>query len=1208
MEECCLKKDILKLEEKEAVKPVKTRKQAFYEGLAEEKPSWEVTGQTFATSGTEDLTKIADHEVNRCVKKKANTCQSGCCGSGKGKECATKSNNCNNGASRNGDQRDETSETSLRVNSSFEAPRNTNERTFDDEENFTACGSPSKIKTLCCKTDSSDPCCQKPLVDAAALKSDFATDKLRHPVLSLCCTDSCLHRATQQAIEASSKTFPRPCESILTGKSEVFIKNCETSPTSGALPLPKPVSGQKDAAFGNNPRPLIYEQYKTRLKALGCLCRALIAEGKRSCCQPRVLYRAERKREFRPKGKGLFETDVCEVPGNNYNPATKPSSETTEDFEQCNSNISNQRGSLKSNGDVSSCNSGGKCCFNASSKELCSEGCKEVTCRAEDHNSTNKSKESTAGIIRTENQEIREHVVLAIQGMTCTGCETKLRKTLLKVPGLNNLKTSLVLSRAEFDLDNQRSSTDDVMKHVKRTSEFECEQIHTKGLTIDLHITGDIKTFLNQEKPNGVSDVFAVTKNQARVLYDPILVGARDLMNLEWASASELAPACNDLALKSGRKHTRHTGYMTLISGILTVPILVMAWAPLHGKKIVYSSTSLALATLVQIFVAGPFYPKATKALVFSRVIEMDLLVVLSTSAAYVFSVVSFGFLVVGRPLSTEQFFETSSLLVTLIMLGRYVAALARQKAVESISIRSLQPRNTFLAPASNEIKGEEIDVRLLQYGDILMVNPDSRIPTDGIVVSGSSEIDESMLTGESRLVKKIPGSQVIAGTLNMSGNLKVRLSRLPGDNTINTIASMVDQAKFSKPKIQEIADRVASYFVPVIGALTVVTFVIWTAVGKSVEKKSTSEAVVQAVTYAIAVLIVSCPCAIGLAVPMVIVFSSGVAAQRGIIIKSASAIELAHNASHVVFDKTGTLTQGKLTVLSEHFFEDGKDCLPILLGLISTNKHPVSLVLSSYLQSKGYVAKPVEDVRNKPGQGMEGQSSGETVCGGNAHWLNVENHATVRQLLEQEHTTFCFTVNGVLRAVFGLKDSLRDEALEVVTELQNKGISVHIVSGDDEGPVHCVAASLKIPRSNTRARSSPKDKQMYVHTLLEGSDKKRGIIFCGDGMNDAVALTQATVGVQMESTSEIAQSAADVTLVKQDLTSLLTLMRLSKVSVRRIKFNFVWSFVYNFFAILLAAGAFVNFKIPPEYAGLGELISVVPVVVAALFLKRAKV
>jgi Cd2+-exporting ATPase len=267
--------------------------------------------------------------------------------------------------------------------------------------------------------------------------------------------------------------------------------------------------------------------------------------------------------------------------------------------------------------------------------------------------------------------------------------------------------------------------------------------------------------------------------------------------------------------VEAGSKHVRQVGYMTLLSVTLTIPVLVLAWAPLPEKKIAYGSASLALATIVQVIIAGPFYPTALKSLVFSKTIEMDLLIVLSTSAAFIF-VISFGYLVTGHPLSTGQFFETSTLLVTLIMVGRYVSALTRQKAVESVSVRSLQVPTAILMTEDGSDE-TEIDARLLQYGDVFKVVPDSTVPTDGTVMSGSSELDESMITGESRPVEKHVGSGVIAGSRNGSGTLAVRLTRLPGDNTINTIARMLDEAKLSKPKLQGIADCVASYFVPVV-------------------------------------------------------------------------------------------------------------------------------------------------------------------------------------------------------------------------------------------------------------------------------------------------------------------------------------------------------------------------------------------------------
>ena len=802
-----------------------------------------------------------------------------------------------------------------------------------------------------------------------------------------------------------------------------------------------------------------------------------------------------------------------------------------------------------------------------------------------------------------------EHVVLCISGMTCTGCETKLNRTLATLAGVTSLKTSLVLSRAEFDVELSLVTVEGVMKHLERTTEFKCERLNSNGSSLEILVPGNVSAFVNGTWPAGVTDMFPVDKDTIRVTYDPNLVGARDLVDKHWDKLARLAPIRGDPGLEAGSKHVRHVGYMTLLSAILTIPVLVMEWAPLPEREVAYGSASLGLATIVQVCIAGPFYPKALKALVFSRVIEMDLLVVLSTSAAYIFSVVSFGYLVAGKPLSTGQFFQTSTLLVTLIMVGRYVAALARQKAVESISIRSLQSSNALLVDGAKASSEREIDVRLLQYGDFFKVLPDSRIPTDGTVVAGSSEVDESMVTGESLPVEKQVQSRVIAGTINGSGTLVIRLTRLPGDNTITTIAAMVDEAKLSKPKLQELADRVASYFVPVVVALTIITFIIWIAVGIAVRGKSGPAATVDAITYAITVLIVSCPCAIGLAVPMVVVIASGVAAERGVIFKSAGAIEVAYKTSHVVFDKTGTLTQGRLIVASEHCQANEEVTLALLLGLIGDNRHPVSLAVANHLRSKGVTAAVVSGTKSLTGKGLEAQVAGQTLRAGNSRWLQLSSDVSVKSVLAQNHTAFCFTIDGALAAVYGLEDSLRTGAAHVVAALRKRGVSVHVVSGDDDGAVQHVAAKLNIPNGNIHARSSPADKQAYINGLLGNAakDKKPTVIFCGDGTNDAVALAQATIGVHMNEGSDVAQSAADVVLMRPDLSGILTIMSMSKRSVNRIRFNFGWSFFYNTFAILLAAGAFVNARIPPAFAGLGELVSVLPVIGAAVLLRWSR-
>ena len=813
-----------------------------------------------------------------------------------------------------------------------------------------------------------------------------------------------------------------------------------------------------------------------------------------------------------------------------------------------------------------------------------------------------------------------EQVVLAISGMTCTGCETKLNRTLNTQVAVSDLKTSLILSRAEFIVNLKLSTVEQVLAHLERTTEFKCERIKVQGssmASLELCIDSNGPTsqwVAGDDWPVGVVDVSHTKMKTIVVTFNPRTIGARKLVESSWCSGTSLAPVRGDLSLAAGSKHVRLLGYQLGLSVSLTVPILVLAWAPLTARPMVYNTISLGLATIVQGVIVGPFYLQAFKAVVFSRVIEMDLLIVLSTTAAYVFSVVAYAYFTLGRPLSAGQLFETSTLLVTLIMLGRWVAALARHKAVESISLQSMQA-TTAIVFNKDDHSERMIDARLLQHGDLFKVHPDTRIPTDGVVQDGLSEVDESMLTGETRLVQKQAGSVVIAGSINGPGVLTIQLSRLPGDNTIHDIAAMVDEAKLSKPKLQDLADRVASYFVPVVLALTVVVFSVWLAIGKMVRGETSSKAATDAILYAVTVLIVSCPCAIGLAVPMVIVVAGGVAAQKGIIFKSYTAIEVAHKVSHLVFDKTGTLTKGEMEVVVEHC--TNRTRLPSLLGLIQDSSHPVSTAVAKLLQDAGIRPATISTPKSVIGKGMEGWLKGRHLQSGNSRWLNASNHELVRAVLSHGNlTVFCFAIDGNIEAVYGLQDQLRPAALETVQKLQALNITVHLVSGDDDGAVQAVATNLGIPQENVSSRCSPSGKRDYIQRLLSQNeipsspsvrdDELPVVIFCGDGTNDAVALTRATVGVHInqEHGTDVARSAADVVILQPSLDRILVMIELSRKAVRRIWFNFAWSFVYNLFAVLLAAGAFVRARIPPEFAGLGELVSVLPVIVAALLLK----
>lgn len=372
-----------------------------------------------------------------------------------------------------------------------------------------------------------------------------------------------------------------------------------------------------------------------------------------------------------------------------------------------------------------------------------------------------------------------------------------------------------------------------------------------------------------------------------------------------------LAPPAAHSSLAMGARQTRQALLYFFPALLLTIPVIVLAWGPVDHENIVYAHVSLALATLVQLIAIKEFVPNALRSLWHARVFEMDFLIALSSTIAYAFSVVSYAFQLRKRPLETGSFFETSTLLVTLILLGRAINEFARYRAAKSVSFRSLQADEALLViptlPHPADPKTRTIDVRLLQYGDHFKVAPHTRVVTDGTIVFGSSEVDESMITGESIPVAKGVHSKVFAGTMNGGGPLIVELTALPHENSVHKIAAMVENAELTKPKAQALADKIAAYFVPVMAAAGLSVFLAWLFIGKYASKRSWKDATVQAITYAIATLVVSCPCAIGLAVPMVILIAGGVAARFGVIFRDPQ--KMVRRWSRKMFKSKHTLT-----------------------------------------------------------------------------------------------------------------------------------------------------------------------------------------------------------------------------------------------------------------------------------------------------------
>lgn len=818
---------------------------------------------------------------------------------------------------------------------------------------------------------------------------------------------------------------------------------------------------------------------------------------------------------------------------------------------------------------------------------------------------TQKAREHSADI---EQDSAREHVVLDVSGMTCTGCSKKMTNVLNGITGLSNAQVTFVSGNAEFDLDPEvAGKAEDVILRVEKETGFKCSRL-VSGVQ-ELHVIMDPATAkeIADVLPAGVMSVVRDKKKSDNyyITYNTRVAGARSLL----PPSANLAPPQDSVGVAEGKKRLISTAMSTTLAAVLTIPVVVLEWSdnPLPSRTV--EIVALILGTGVQAIAIPEFYVGAIKSLVYSHVIEMDMLVVISITSAYLYSAVAFGLQRAGVNLEQGPFFETSTLLITLVLLGRLMAAWARMKALSSVSLRSLQAETALLIGKAGETS--KIDARLLQFGDSIVVPPHSRIVTDGIVTEGASEVDESMVTGESLPVAKKKGDTLIAGTINGSGNLRVRLTRLPGENSITDIATLVENAVAAKPRVQDLADRVAGYFIPAVVGIAIVVFCIWIAVALEVRDRNGGGAVGRAITYAIAVLAISCPCALGLAVPMVLVIAGGVAARAGVVIKAADAIERSYKVTDVVFDKTGTLTEGDLQVvhmqaLCSSTLTDA-EILQLGKAVVDGNEHPVSVAVAAHFAEKAMPSSSkitLENVTSIPGAGIEAQYQGFLIKAGNPYWLSLENHPNITDLLQQAMTIFCITMNEQPILILGLKSTLRSNAASIIANLHARNVTTHIVSGDNPSAVLDIAHTLGIQESNIRSRSSPSQKQEYVHALQTTPDnKKRTVLFIGDGTNDAVAIAQSDIGVQMGSTSDVTGAVSDVVILSHDLSGLITLLDLSKRAVRRIQFNFVWSGVYNLFAILLASGAFVRVRIEPAYAGLGEIVSVGPVILAGVSL-----
>ncbi|PGH18442.1 hypothetical protein AJ79_00512 [Helicocarpus griseus UAMH5409] len=871
---------------------------------------------------------------------------------------------------------------------------------------------------------------------------------------------------------------------------------------------------------------------------------------------------------------------------------------------------------------------------------------------------------------------------LGVVGMTCTGCESKLRKVLVSYSGVSEVRTSFILNRADLVYDSSRiSDPGEIISKVKRATGFTCTILRSGLAATD--IVGERVRIRNLnpkgqdifQRIDGVNQVVSLRNGVCEIFYNTQTVGIRDILDAANSIGGErpveLAPDSSSEEIAQATENTHWYWLMgrTIIAAILTIPVLAFAWAPVarqapFPKQTALISSSLVLATVVQLL-AIPIYKHAFRSLIYRKEIDMDVLVVLSITSAYIYSVVAFVFEI---RLSTEHtilghpIFETSSLLITLILLGRLMAAWIRRKAQNAIKlgtsqsksarvVRKASPTDGFHPDLSfnlDEGESEILDSSLLHYGDIIQGTSSEHIVTDGIVVDGSAEMDEAHITGENDPVVRSKKSYVHAGSTIINGKINYRVTRLVSENTLSIVKRLVSTAASSRTKTLERADLAASYLTPIILAVACIAFLIWALVNRFVRARNDTDSSINALTHAIAILAISCPCALALAVPMVLTVASTVGAKKGVLFKTGAALEVGRKIDHVVFDKTGTLTSGQLSVLREMFLDEKsskshqEEIRKMAVMVTKGNRHPVSLAITQYLANHHFETDPTDDLsaahsKITIGKGVEVATEKGTIRGGSPAWLGVDDHPKVKELLDASLTTFCVAQNNTLLAVYGLTSTIRPEADAVLTKLRSKKITTHLLSGDNPLAVTAVATQLNFNMANVRSLCQPESKAAYIRSLqtdpsttptttrscfrfrsrfpfpFQPSPSTTGttttttttkprVLFIGDGTNDAPALTQADLGICMTNATDIAAAAADVGILSNSLFGLVSFLELSARATRRIRINIGWAVVYNLFAVLMAGGAFEaaggGFRIEPSWAGVGEVVSLVPVLV----------
>lgn len=793
-----------------------------------------------------------------------------------------------------------------------------------------------------------------------------------------------------------------------------------------------------------------------------------------------------------------------------------------------------------------------------------------------------------------------------ITGMTCAACANRIEKGLKKLEGVESANVNLALEKATIRYNPDKTSTHMFEKKIEDLGygiASERVEMEIYGMTCAA-CSSRIEKGLNKLSGIKMASVNLALET-ATVEYNPEQVSVEDILQKVSKLGYEAKVKQEEQEAQNYREKEIKKQYQKfIVSLILSLPLLWSMVGHFEFTSFIYVPSlfmnpwfQLLLATPVQFIIGMQFYVGAYKALK-NKSANMDVLVALGTSAAYFYSLYQSIISIGTHAHMLELYYETSSILITLIILGKLFEARAKGRSSEAIKkLMGLQSKTAFVIRDGNEM---EVPLEQVIVGDILSIKPGEKVPVDGEIVEGRSSLDESMLTGESVPVDKTIGDSVIGATLNKNGFLKIQATKVGKDTALAQIIKVVEEAQGSKAPIQRLADQISGVFVPIVVGIAILTFIIWYVWVNPGE-------FAVALENMIAVLVIACPCALGLATPTSIMAGSGRAAEYGVLFKGGEHLEMTHRITTVVLDKTGTVTNGKPVLTNVIIDGNMEETLfsQLVASAEKQSEHPLAEAIVNGVTDKGISLEEIKEFEAIPGYGIKAKVGERELLVGTRRLMGkykIEISAAERkmeQLEEDGKTAMLVAIDGVYMGLVAVADTVKETSKTAIKRLKDLGLEVIMMTGDNQRTAEAIAKEVGI--DSVIAEVLPEGKAEEVKKLQK---QGKQVAMVGDGINDAPALAIADIGMAIGTGTDVAMEAADITLMRGDLNSIADAIMLSKKTIRNIKQNLFWAFGYNTLGIPVAALGFLA----PWLAGAAMAFSSVSVVLNALRLQRVKI